>query len=211
MLFRSDLARLNIRVRRGTASGVAADKAIFEELAASHADLVVMATHGRSGVQRWLQPSVATPIVSKASVPVLIIPSNERGFVDPASGHSGLDRVLVPVDRSPSPKIVFEAANALLRSLGRDAAEIATLHVGPELAEARQLFAEGREVQHLSIPSGDAVDVILREATSWNADLVVMATEGRNGWLDGLRGSTVERVLGRLATPLLVLPARKAA
>lgn len=207
----ADLARLNIRVRRGTASGVAADAAIFQELAASHADLVVMATHGRSGLQRWLQPSVSTPVVTKGNVPVLILPPTGRGFVDPASGHSGLDRVLVPVDRTPAPKIAFEAANAILRVLTRDAAEIATLHVGPELAEAKQLFAEGREVQHLAIPNGDPVEVIVREAASWNADLVVMTTEGRTGFLDNLRGSTVERVISRVAMPLLVIPAARKA
>lgn len=205
----ADLARLNIRIRRGTASGVAADKAIFEELAASHADLVVMATHGRLGLQRWLQPSVSTPVVTRGSVPVLVLPPNQRGFIDPASGHSGLDRCLVPVAKSPAPKLAFDAAEAMLRALGRDAAEIATLHVGPELPEAKQLFAEGREVQHLAISGGDPVDVILREATSWNADLLVMSTEGRTNFLDNLRGSTVERVIARLTTPLLVVPAAK--
>jgi nucleotide-binding universal stress UspA family protein len=37
-------------------------------------------------------------------------------------------------------------------------------------------------------------------------DLIVMSTDGRNGFLDGLRGSHSERVLRQGAAPLLTVP-----
>lgn len=43
-------------------------------------DLVVMTTHGRSGVRRWLLGSVADKLVREAAAPVLLVPSTERGW-----------------------------------------------------------------------------------------------------------------------------------
>jgi hypothetical protein len=41
-------------------------------------------------------------------------------------------------------------------------------------------------------------------------NLIVMATDGRNGFLDALRGSHSERVLRRTPCPLLAIPAEAA-
>jgi nucleotide-binding universal stress UspA family protein len=54
---------------------------------------------------------------------------------------------------------------------------------------------------------GDTVDTILAVAHECAADLIVMATAGRQGFLDALRGSTTERVLRSGAFPLLAIPA----
>jgi nucleotide-binding universal stress UspA family protein len=51
------------------------------------------------------------------------------------------------------------------------------------------------------------VDTILAVARERAADLIVMTTEGRSGFLDALRGSTTERVLRSGALPLLAVPA----
>jgi nucleotide-binding universal stress UspA family protein len=206
----ADLEARGIRIRRSTASGIAADQAIFNEMANTHADLVVMATHGRAGLARWLQPSISVPIATKGAVPVLLVPPGERGFVDPKTGHTGLDRILVPVDKTPNPKLAWDNAVAFLKTVGGDHTQIATLHVGGELAEAKQLFVEGRDVEHFTPPTGDPVTVIAAQSAAWNADLVVVATEGRQGFMDGVRGSTVERMIGVVAAPLLIVPVKKA-
>jgi nucleotide-binding universal stress UspA family protein len=41
-------------------------------------DLIVMSTHGRSGIQRWLLGSVATKVVERAVMPVLVSPSKSE-------------------------------------------------------------------------------------------------------------------------------------
>ena len=43
-------------------------------------DLVVMTTHGRGGVRRWLLGSVADKLVREAAAPVLLVPLTERGW-----------------------------------------------------------------------------------------------------------------------------------
>jgi nucleotide-binding universal stress UspA family protein len=52
--------------------GLVAD-AILDCAERTHADLIIMSTHGRSGVARWLLGSVAEKIVRGAQVPVLIV------------------------------------------------------------------------------------------------------------------------------------------
>jgi len=54
--------------------------------------------------------------------------------------------------------------------------------------------------------SGDVIDGIVKAAKEHAADLIVMSTDGRNGFLDALRGSHSERVLRHGATPLLTIP-----
>jgi nucleotide-binding universal stress UspA family protein len=42
----------------------------------THADVIAMSTHGRSGIKRWLQGSVSDTIVRDAHIPVMLIHPN---------------------------------------------------------------------------------------------------------------------------------------
>ena len=46
---------------------------ILQAAAESHADVIVMSTHGRSGVKRWLLGSVADRVVTHSDLPVMLI------------------------------------------------------------------------------------------------------------------------------------------
>ena len=50
-------------------------------------------------------------------------------------------------------------------------------------------------------------DAIVRTAGDRKADLIVMATQGHNGFLDALRGSTTDQVVRRAPCPVLAVPA----
>ncbi|MBK6724494.1 MAG: universal stress protein [Acidobacteria bacterium] len=54
---------------------------------------------------------------------------------------------------------------------------------------------------------GDVIQSIIDAAKETSADLIVMTTDGHNGFLDGLRGSHSERVLRLAGVPLMTLPA----
>ena len=47
--------------------------AVAEE---THADVIAMSTHGRSGIQRWLMGSVADKVVHDSHIPVMLIHPN---------------------------------------------------------------------------------------------------------------------------------------
>lgn len=68
-----DLANQGIKSETVLAQGKPAEAII--QYAATHAvDLIIMATHGRSGISRWAFGSVAEKVLRQSSVPVLIGP-----------------------------------------------------------------------------------------------------------------------------------------
>lgn len=69
--------RTSARVNLEVASGDAAE-AVIETAKALNADVIVMSTHGRSGLNRWLFGSVTQKVLSGALCPVLVIPSKQR-------------------------------------------------------------------------------------------------------------------------------------
>lgn len=77
--------RLAALARRASAGGCAVDTQVIEApgpvgetivavAAAADADLIVVGTHGRRGVRRWLLGSVADAVARRARVPVLVVP-----------------------------------------------------------------------------------------------------------------------------------------
>jgi nucleotide-binding universal stress UspA family protein len=50
------------------------------------------------------------------------------------------------------------------------------------------------------------VETIVDTAREVDADLIVMATRGREGFLDALRGSTTEQVLRQAGRAVLAVP-----
>ena len=65
--------KVTLFVEEGAASSVIVDVARKE-----HCDLIVMATHGRSGLGRVLLGSVADHIIHHSPCPVMVIPPEER-------------------------------------------------------------------------------------------------------------------------------------
>ncbi len=102
----ADLAKSGIQARilvqPGATAGAILDAADHEGV-----DLITMATHGRSGIGRFLLGSVADRVVHYAKVPVLLVrPDEPEGTSAKDTGFVN-KRILVPLDGSP-------LANALL-------------------------------------------------------------------------------------------------
>lgn len=96
---------------------------------------------------------------------------------------------------------------ALTRLLGAAHAERRLLHVGAAGGAPSVRTPAGLERPPvLATRAGGVVDGILGAAADIGADLIVMSTHGRNGFLDAARGSTTEQVLRRAPRPLLAVP-----
>jgi nucleotide-binding universal stress UspA family protein len=174
-------------------------------------DLLVLATHGRDGLPRWLHGAVAEPAARRADAPTLFLPSGARGFVDPESGALQLRNVLVPVDHRPPPHGALRAVERLCRTLEASDVALHLVHVGEPGAMPAAALEGGMPARLLrSARSGNVVDEILAAATECQADLIAMATAGHHGFLDALRGSTTERVLRRAPCAVLAVPAHGA-
>jgi nucleotide-binding universal stress UspA family protein len=101
---------------------------IVEEIQLRGADLVVMSTHGRSGLSRLLMGSVADHVLRQAPVPVMLVPAScdrsweAYGIMDRMDARSGRPlRVLVPLDGTSY------SGEALC--VVRDLAQVAPVHI----------------------------------------------------------------------------------
>ena len=179
--------------------------ATLEYIQDEQPDLVVLGTQGRSGLASWLRPSKAQQIVRRSRSMTLFVPAEGRPFVDPATGQIRLRRILLPVDQKPDADEALVRATRLATILGDSEVEIELLHVGEgSLPSVAKPEGEQWHFRETVLP-GPVVETILSRAQE--ADLIVMATDGRDGVLDVFRGSFTERVVPEAPCPVLAVPA----
>ena len=71
-------------------------------------DMVISATHGRSGLKRFLLGSVTGSILRTLPCPLLVVRRPEQGFVAPEEREIRLQRILVGCDFSPDSHLAFQ-------------------------------------------------------------------------------------------------------
>jgi len=192
-------AQLGVSVRKVEISHQDAVGGVSTFLLTHRPDLVVLATHGPTGLIRWFSGSVSESIAKQTHIPTLFLGPNARPFVDQQSGALGLNNLVVPLARNPSPRRALHTLNVLLDPLKP---YIHAFHIGDT---APWILDQAGEPLDVKLRQGPVVETILDAAQS--ADLIAMPTDGRHGFLDALRGSTTERVLHQADCPLLALPA----
>lgn len=186
---------------------------LFDFAKHANVDLIVMSTHGYSGLTHSLLGSFTERVARHSPVPVLAFrpaTDGDDSFV-PRS-------ILVPFDFSENSKTVFPILRQL--SLGADQ-QFKFLHVIPAASvkgewgdvqerlresadEAARREEELRGLCQQELPNvevdvdsrfGDAYREILKDAESSSADLIVMATHGWTGLKRLYFGSVAEKVL----------------
>lgn len=204
---REAVSALGLHVRKVEVGGDDPTDVILKYLGSHHADLIVLATHQRSGVARWLYREVAMPVMRRSALAALFVPPGVDGFVDFNTGEVRLRRILLPIDQHPHPRHVLPMLPAMVRAFHPGPVDVELLHVGTAATMPR---VHPPEVDGWTwttqLMEGDVVEGILRTAAAGPADLVVLTTEGRRGFLDALRGTTTERVVRGARCPVLALP-----
>lgn len=201
--------------------------AIVEYVADRGVDLVVMGTHGRRGVRRFVVGSVAEHVVRHSPVPVVTARNPAESGTD-ADATPTYDRILVPTDGSDPATLAVEhavavadAVDATIHALGvvdlgaiaagsgvmvtdelrdslLDRAENAVATVEKQASDAD---VEVVTAVHEGYPAGAVLDYVDSE----EVDLVAMGTHGRSGISRFLLGSTAERVVRRADVPVLTV------
>jgi len=198
------LEKLEVRVTKVSAHGNPL-QASLKYIETQKPDLVVLATRGRSGLPLWLKPSIAQGIARRTQAMTLFVPRGCRGMVS-TDGIVRLRRILLPVDYQPSPEEAVIRAVRAAESLGDRRVEIVKFHVSdgafPRLHRPRSQVCTWTEKRG----EGEVAAAILTAAKT-DVDLIVMATEGRQGVIDALRGSVTERVVRDAPCPVLTVPA----
>jgi nucleotide-binding universal stress UspA family protein len=205
---KSAVAHLGIRVEKVMLEGDPV-KACLGYLERHPTDMIVLAVHQYEGRMQWLRKSVGQPIAEGAGGMTLFIPHGVDGFVSLQNGSVSLRNILIPITTKPRPQPAIEAVLRLIRNLQLASGTVTLLHAGPasDSPSVRIPDDTGWTWNHLA-QEGEPTEVILRTADSIDADLIVMTTDGPEGFLDGLRGTTSERVLRKTRCPIVNLPVR---
>jgi nucleotide-binding universal stress UspA family protein len=165
------------------------------------ADLVVTASHGRGGLDRWLAGSVSRDIARITHFPTLIFGPHAQPFIDSKTGAVLPLSILAPVCAAPAPDRALDRLKSLTETLH---AELALVHVGAAMPATIDVHGLQYDVRRLE---GPVEASILSEASACEAKIIAMPTARRHGIIDALLGSTTEHIVRRAPCPVLALPA----
>lgn len=193
--------RLTVRTLHGWPIGAALERA------AASADLLVLGTHGYSGLDRLLLGSVAEAVVRSSPVPVLTVHASRSPL--------RAARVLAPWNGLPHATRALRYASALARGLGAELRVLRVVPKGKPVASAAPglgrtledvLGPAGPGRWSLRVRTGDAREHIVREANSGRYGLVVLSAHRRPFSTDAVLGSAVERTMRHSRIPVLAVP-----
>lgn len=185
-------------------------------------DLIVMPTHGRSGLQRLLLGSTTERVVRRAEVPVLTIRPDAadavrypyRGVAVPTDGSEGASEALsVGADVATDAEAALYVLSVITyQSLGIDVrSDIQSAMLeesAEEIVEEATAAAEraGVETVDGAVEYGSSVhEAILEFLEQRDIDLVVVGTHGRTGFDRFLLGSVAEALLRTSPVPVLTV------
>jgi nucleotide-binding universal stress UspA family protein len=201
------LPQTGVRVEKVAASGKNVLDAVLGFLDHHPYDLIVMSTRARSGLGRFLHPSVAASLAQRADAPSLLLPHGRRGFVSLETGELSLRRVLIPVSRKPRSEPAIQTVAGIASALGGEPPELVLVFAGDEaeMPATRVPDSTGLPWKRMA-RKGSPASVILEAAGELEADMIAMTTQGQVSLLDRVRGSTTERVLQGATCPVLAVP-----
>lgn len=195
-----------------------------------HVDLIVIASHGRSGIAHALLGSVAENLVTCAPCPVMVLPGTELQALSPLPA-----RILVTTDFSENSLKAFPAAREIYCAYGISKAQLTLLHVAEDLAretfgqtlggsaeairqdaeqQANTALIELLSAHFSGLPVMSTVVRATQSATqeisqyiqSHNVDLIVIASQGKTGMQRFVLGSMSRHLLQTSRKKVLVIP-----
>lgn len=206
-----------------------AEEVLIEHAAVDKDSLMIMATHGRSGIQRWLLGSVADKVLHGATNHMLLIRATDQGKT---AGEAALKTVVVPLDGSPLAEQVLPYVGDLARQLGLQVVLTRAYALPPAMAPdaygtyteelinqleddtRAYLVAKVEGLKEKGIKNitsvanlGYGAEEIIKLARQTPDNLIAMCSHGRSGIRRWLLGSVTERVVRHSGDPVLIIRA----
>ena len=207
-------------------------QALADHARAKRVGLIVMTTHGHSGINRFWMGSVTDRLLRRVKVPVLLLRPTDgalqtefRHTLVALDGLSEGERVLEPAIELGS--LCQDAQFTLVQVVEPPVALITRMAMHPakmrphwaELQEncarsylervAKSMRTRGLSVSTQMISAGGIGEQILDLARAIGADLIVVGTHGARGVERMLLGSVADKVIRGASQPVLVVPTRR--
>jgi len=199
-----------IALRHGSAAG-----GILEVAATEQSTLIALATHGRSGFDRWIMGSVSELVLRASPVPILLARTYAPTYFRGRPASVPVRNILLPLDGSPESLEALEPVFALARGTDAhvrilrvmEAVEPAAHWESPDefMKRADQILREACIPTTIEHRRGKAAEEILKCSREHHHDLIAMTTHGRSGPPLWMLGSVAVEVLRGSAVPLLVV------
>jgi len=222
--FAAPLERRGLRVECAVLGGRAAT-AIVDDAGSSHADLVVVGSHGRGELGSLVLGSVSAEVVDRAPCPILVAQghtiervilaedgsTNARRALDVVAGwrifHDATVRVVSVAHVDPYFHSGIAPSEQVVARRTLVASRAATRHEHEHLAtRSVQLLARAGLRSEAEVRLGIPAAEIVSAAREWPADVVVIGSRGRTGIERLLLGSVARGVLQSAPCSVLVVP-----
>ncbi|HEX2930387.1 MAG TPA: universal stress protein [Candidatus Binatia bacterium] len=206
-----------------------AEETIIEKAAGDKAMLITMATHGRSGLNRFLLGSVAEKVLRGTANPLLLIRATEEAK---SEGEAILKSIIVPLDGSELAEGVLPMVADMAKKLGLEVELFRAYHIpynvyagdeGFYAANYDELLASVRDdarvylekktadLKKLGVAKvtcvtkeGFAGDEIIALGRKTADNLIAMSSHGRSGVRRWMLGSVAETVVRYSGDPVLI-------
>jgi nucleotide-binding universal stress UspA family protein len=161
-------------------------------------DLVVMTTHGRSGLQRAWLGSVADRLVRSLEIPVLLIRTHEEAA--PLS-QPRLEEILVPLDGSRRAEAALPTALGMATLFGARLALIQAVEPVARMVDVPMAFPRALDEELTSLRRREAQDYLDGVAERVSASGVAARASAvlAAGALDGIQAATRSPAVGMIA------------
>jgi len=212
-----------VEVRGELTSGYPAEE-ILRYADENSSDLILMATHGRSGLKRWAIGSVADKVLHASKVPVWLVPA--RCPEDVTYDMWPKRTILVPLDGSELAEAVLPHVEALAEQNGVEPVDVVLLRVAESPVMSDHYFSNIPETRGeiekylarvekrlqkagLSVQSrvltGEPAEQIVDYASASPFSLIVMSTHARSGLSRWVLGSVAMKVVSGVSSPILLV------
>jgi nucleotide-binding universal stress UspA family protein len=210
-------------------------ESIVNYATSENVDLIVMASHGHSGIKHWALGGVSDKVLHTSNIPVLLIRANSNNY-------DAFNNILAPLDGSGLAECILPHVREI--ALGYNSSSIIFLrvvepffhpipgesddggHVFTEekvkdieyrnrgsaekyLGEVMKRLGLKRTTVRSEVLAGNVAETIIEYAKNNDINLIVISTHGHSGMSQWTLGNITERVLHYSDLPVLVVRGHK--
>ena len=192
--------------------------------------LIIMTSHGRSGIMPWVMGSVANKVTCRISIPVLLI----RARVPYPEKEGLFNKILMPLDGSDVGEAALPYITELTKKVTTEVSLLQVIAPGQHVhtvggldyvrfteqqveamkADAKQYLekvvnklAGTRGTIRCEVRIGDTAQELIKFADETNTRLVAISTHGRSGIRQWIFGSVAYKILEAGNIPVLLVRA----
>jgi len=188
--------------------------AISEEAETKRTDLIVLGTHGHSGLQRFLLGSVTENVLRNVHVPIFTVRQKVHDFIDihNVDAVPNIDSILCPCDLTPTAVHALRLAAVMAKRFQSELIVLYSIESEPTHADTQELDAwivdTGVECSSLKtvVRKGKVPEQIITFAGDQKVDLIILGANHKPFMSGMIMGKATELVLRNAPVPVLAVP-----